>query len=142
MADHVTANVRSKIMASVHQRDTGPEISIRKALHRKGFRYRTNVASLPGRPDLVFPSRRKVILVHGCFWHGHACRWGRAPKSHREYWLPKLLGNKRRDRRNLRDIRKLGWEPLVVWQCELKDFDRLITHISLFLGRKTIRRSP
>lgn len=136
MADRVSSKVRSKIMASVRQRNTGPELMLRKALHKRGFRYRTNVSDLPGRPDLVFPSRRKVILVHGCFWHGHSCRWGRAPKSRKEYWLPKLLGNRRRDRRNLKELRALGWEPRVVWQCELKKFDRLITDLLRFLRRK------
>lgn len=142
MADRVTSAVRSKIMASVRQKDTGPEVRLRKALHKKGFRYRTHVPNLPGRPDLVFPSRRKVILVHGCFWHGHACRWGRAPKSRKGYWLPKLLGNRRRDRRNLKELRSLGWDPLVVWQCELRKFDRLLTETLQFLRRKNIRRSP
>lgn len=136
MADRVTSKVRSRIMASVGQRNTGPELKLRKALHKQGFRYTLNVSGLPGRPDLVFPKRRKVIFVHGCFWHSHSCRWGRSPKSRPGYWLPKLLGNKQRDRRTIRAVRALGWDALVVWQCQLRNYDRLLPRVARFLMRK------
>jgi DNA mismatch endonuclease (patch repair protein) len=142
MADRVTAAVRSKIMRSVKSRDTGPELALRKALHRLGYRYRTHESSLPGRPDLVFPRYRCAIFVHGCFWHGHSCRWGAAPKSRPEFWGPKIARNRRRDRRNLRALRLLGWRTLVVWQCQLKDFDRLAPKIARFLSAGGEERSP
>ncbi|MFT3830034.1 MAG: very short patch repair endonuclease [Opitutaceae bacterium] len=134
MADHVAPSVRSRIMAAVRSRDTGPELALRQALHRLGYRYRVNVRALPGSPDLVFPSRRKVVFVHGCFWHGHSCRWGRAPKSRREFWFAKRAGNRRRDRRNLAELRQLGWRALVVWQCELKRPGPAIRRAIRFLG--------
>lgn len=126
MADRVSTRTRSKIMASVGSRDTGPEIVLRKALHRLGFRYRTHYRSLPGSPDIAFPRLRKVIFVHGCFWHGHRCRWGKLPKSKTDYWAAKFAANRNRDRRVLRAVRQLGWKALVVWQCEIRDLPRLL----------------
>ena len=133
MADRVSAKTRSKIMSSVGTRDTGPELMLRKKLHRLGYRYVTNYAKLPGRPDLVFPRLGKVIFVHGCFWHGHSCRWGRLPKSRPEYWKPKIATNRRRDRRVHRAILRLGWEALTVWQCHLRDIDRAMPRVLRFL---------
>jgi len=133
MADRVTTLVRSKIMASVATRDTGPELALRKVLHRLGFRYRTNYAKLPGRPDIALPSLRKVIFVHGCFWHGHSCRWGRLPKSRTEYWAHKIQTNRARDVRALRNVRQAGWQALVVWQCQLRDIEKVIPRVLKFL---------
>jgi DNA mismatch endonuclease (patch repair protein) len=136
MADRVSQKVRSRIMASVGTHDTGPEMVLRRKLHSLGFRYRTNYPQLPGRPDLAFPALRKTIFVHGCFWHGHGCRFGRLPKSRTEYWRQKIQANRVRDRRVLRAIRHNGWEALVVWQCRLRDIDRVIPRILDFLRKK------
>lgn len=108
-------------MKAVGTKDTGPELALRKLIHRAGYRYRLHEKKLPGRPDLVFPGRHKAIFVHGCFWHGHGCSKGKAPKSKLEYWGPKLVANKARDARNIAELRQLGWGTLVIWQCELTD---------------------
>lgn len=130
-------------MKSVGTHSTGPEMVLRKALHRLGYRYRLHPKTLPGRPDLVFPRRKKVIFVHGCFWHGHSCRWGKLPKSRPEYWSPKIATNCSRDRRTLRKVRAAGWQPLVVWQCEIRDMERVLPRVLKFLktpNKKTKRR--
>lgn len=124
---------RSQIMSSVRSKDTGPEMVVRRHLHRIGYRYQLHRRDLPGCPDLVFPSRRKVILVHGCFWHGHGCRWGRLPKSNLEYWKPKIEANEARDREVERRLREARWNALVVWQCELRQPDMILAHIVAFL---------
>jgi DNA mismatch endonuclease (patch repair protein) len=134
MVDRVSKATRSTIMASVSTHDTGPEIILRKALHALGFRYRTNYAALPGKPDIVFPKLRKVIFVHGCFWHGHACRWGRLPKSRLHYWAPKIAANHARDVRVLRLIKGEGWKALVVWQCQIRNLDKALPRVLKFLG--------
>ena len=123
-------------MSSVRTRDTGPELALRKSLHRLGWRYRTNVPALPGRPDLVFPALRKIVFVHGCFWHGHSCRWGRLPQSRPEYWQPKIAANRTRDARVLRKLRRSGWSVLVVWQCQLRQLDKSMARVLRFLGKK------
>lgn len=133
MADRVSVKTRSKIMASVRTRDTGPERALRRRLHALGYRYRVNYRALPGRPDIVFPRRRKAIFVHGCFWHGHSCRWGRPPRSRIAYWSAKFLSNRRRDRRVVGRLRRLGWAVLIVWQCELRDPERALARAVRFL---------
>jgi DNA mismatch endonuclease (patch repair protein) len=115
-----TRETRSKIMRSVRQKDTRPELRLRRAIHAAGGRYRLHVRALPGSPDLVFPRRRLAVFVHGCFWHWHACRAGRPPATRTEYWLPKLAENRRRDARKIEELRTLGWRVEVVWECELK----------------------
>ncbi|AQS48736.1 very short patch repair endonuclease [Thioclava nitratireducens] len=134
MADHVTPERRSFIMSKVKQKNTGPEMVLRIALHALGYRYRLHRRDLPGSPDLVFPSRRRVIFVHGCFWHGHGCRWGKAPKSRTDYWLPKIKANKERDNRALTQLAENGWEAMVVWQCELRDPEPTIERVVAFLN--------
>lgn len=134
MADTRTPEQRRRIMQSVKTKDTGPEQVVRKALFAAGYRFRLHRRDLPGSPDIVFPARKKVVFVHGCFWHGHDCPKGRASKSRVEYWGPKLEANKARDRRNIAELQDLGWESLVVWQCELKDPDALMTRLGTFLG--------
>lgn len=133
MADNVTKSIRSKIMSSVSSSDTGPELALRRTLHALGFRYRTNYRKLPGKPDIAFPKLKKVVFVHGCFWHGHFCKKGRLPKSHIEYWQPKIAANRARDVRTLRAVRRLGWKTLVVWECEIKDLERNLPRILRFL---------
>jgi DNA mismatch endonuclease (patch repair protein) len=99
-----------------------------------GYRFRLYSKKLPGHPDIVFPRLRKVILVHGCFWHGHGCSKGKLPKSKLDYWAPKIVENKRRDRRNVAALRRAGWSTLVVWQCDTTNDERLARLLSRFLG--------
>jgi DNA mismatch endonuclease (patch repair protein) len=114
-----TAAKRSEMMSRIRSKDTKPEMLIRKALHRLGFRFRLHVRDLPGCPDIVLPKYRIIIQVKGCFWHGHTCRDGRLPKSNREYWVPKLLRNKERDISNERKLRRMGWSVRTLWECRI-----------------------
>jgi DNA mismatch endonuclease (patch repair protein) len=112
--------LRSRIMRAVKGRNTKPEIVVRRALYALGYRYRLHRKDLPGVPDLVFPSRGKVVFVHGCFWHGHDCKRGaRAPKNNAEYWRWKIARNKARDERHRQALKANGWRSAVVWECEL-----------------------
>jgi DNA mismatch endonuclease (patch repair protein) len=120
-------------MQSVKTRDTGPELTVRQILFHLGYRYRLHSRNLPGKPDIVLPGRRKVIFVHGCFWHNHRCLKGRAPKSRLDYWKPKLQANRKRDAARLRELKSLGWSALTVWQCELSDKDALQGRLTAFL---------
>jgi DNA mismatch endonuclease (patch repair protein) len=132
--DTFTPDQRSELMRRVRGQDTEPEMMVRRFVHRMGFRYRLHCRELPGNPDLVFPSRRKIIFVHGCFWHGHACRSGRnRPSSNQMYWIPKLERNRKRDRANRRKLKKLGWDVLVVWECQLKHGEEAAARIARFL---------
>ena len=124
-------------MALVRSTDTGPEMVVRRLVHSLGYRYRLHRKDLPGRPDLTFPSRRKVLFVHGCFWHQHSCsRGARIPATSREYWVRKLQRNVARDKRVRRELRKLGWSSLVVWECQTKPrrLGRLSGRIERFLA--------
>ncbi|MDQ6664709.1 MAG: very short patch repair endonuclease, partial [Acidobacteriota bacterium] len=124
--DSLTPDERSEQMSRVRSKDTKPEMIVRRLVHRMGFRYRLHVRKLPGNPDLVFPCRGKIIFVHGCFWHRHAtCKNTRWPKSKLDFWKPKLESNHRRDAMNQRALRKLGWKLLIVWECQLKNLDRI-----------------
>jgi DNA mismatch endonuclease (patch repair protein) len=134
MADTRSAEQRRRIMQAVKTRDTGPELSVRRLLHRLGYRYRLNVQTLPGRPDIVFTRLKRAIFVHGCFWHGHGCLKGQAPKSRLDYWAPKLDSNKERDAAQLRALEELGWSVLTVWQCETRDLEALEMRLRRFLG--------
>ena len=119
---------RSEVMRAVKSKDTKPEIALRKALFALGYRYRLNVKTLPGKPDLVFAKYKTVIFVHGCFWHGHTCKRGkRVPKSNIEYWTAKIARNKARDKKNTAELKKLGWRVITLWECELKDPTRAAT---------------
>lgn len=120
-------------MQSVKTQDTGPEMAIRRWLHARGYRYRLHRRDLPGSPDIVFPKRRAVIFVHGCFWHGHNCPKGRLPKSRPEYWKPKIEANQDRDRRVRAELRALGWRVRDVWQCQLKQTRSLARRLEKFL---------
>ena len=134
--DSITAARRSANMSRIKSKDTKPEMLIRRMLHRLGYRYSLHRRDLPGAPDLVFPSRRKVVLIHGCFWHQHKrCIDGRLPKSREEYWLPKLLRNVERDRQNVSKLRRCGWKVMKVWECEVMgDSERAMRKISRFLA--------
>ena len=135
--DSLTVRERSERMSRIRSKDTKPEIRVRRLVHGLGYRYRLHASDLPGRPDLVFRPRRKVIFVHGCFWHRHeGCSRNRIPKSpeRQEFWRAKLDGNACRDRVNQTALRELGWDVLVIWECETKDVDRLANEITAFLG--------
>ncbi|MBI1389667.1 MAG: DNA mismatch endonuclease Vsr [bacterium] len=134
--DNLTPEQRRRTMSRVRGKDTKPEWIVRRTAHGMGFRYRLHHAGLPGKPDLVFVSRRKVIFVHGCFWHGHSCKAGRnRPSSRTEYWTAKLDRNMARDRRNRRALKKQGWDVLVIWECQLKNEERLRARLAAFLRR-------
>lgn len=134
MTDTRTPAQRRAIMQAVRGKDTGPEYAVRRLLHRLGYRYRLHARALPGRPDLVFPGRRKAVFVHGCFWHSHGCAIGRPPKSRLDYWLPKLNRNRERDAANRAQLEALGWSVLTVWQCETRKTDALEAGLLAFLG--------
>nr|WP_295559204.1 very short patch repair endonuclease [uncultured Hyphomicrobium sp.] len=124
----------SEHMARIRKVDTKPEMIVRQLVHAMGYRFRLHRRDLPGAPDLVFPSRRKVIFVHGCFWHRHDCPDGRKiPRSKPEYWIPKLERNKQRDKTSVAQLEKLGWQTLTLWECQLKDLDQLRGAITQFL---------
>lgn len=133
--DFLTPSQRSHHMSLIRSCDTVPEMIVRRIVHGMGYRHRLHGRELPGKPDLVFRSRAKVIFVHGCFWHQHRrCADGRMPKSNRVYWVPKLERNAIRDTRVRRRLRRLRWKVLVVWECETADHDRLATRIQRFLN--------
>ena len=135
MSDTVAPNKRSWIMRQVKSKDTSPERLVRSLLHGMGYRFRLHRRDLPGVPDIVFPGRKKVVFVHGCFWHGHSCpRGARLPKTNKEYWRQKIAKNKERDRRRVEELQDLGWDVLVIWECETKDIDALRERLADFLG--------
>ncbi len=125
---------RSAIMRAVKSRDTAPELLVRKLAHSIRPGYRLHRKDIPGNPDLVYVGARRAIFVHGCFWHGHDCaRGARVPKQNRDYWLAKIARNVERDRRNLATLDRHGWATLVLWECDLKDRDRLTASLRDFL---------
>lgn len=122
MADVFDPEKRSAVMRAVKSRDTAPELNVRKAAHALGLRFRLNRADLPGKPDVVFPAKRTALFVHGCFWHGHNCpRGARMPQNNRAYWQTKISRNIARDKANLAALKKLGWTPRVIWECQTRD---------------------
>lgn len=134
MTDRVTPEQRSRNMARVKGRDTKPERLVRSLIHGMGYRFRLHRADLPGKPDIVLPSLRKVIIVNGCFWHGHPdCRRSVRPSTNREFWDIKIDGNIARDARNLAALEALGWRVLIVWQCETKNHEALEAALERFL---------
>jgi len=138
MADIFSANKRTEIMKKVRTKDTGCELAVRKIIYAIGYRYRLHKKSLPGRPDIVFSGRKKVVFVNGCFWHGHSgCSRGKLPDSNSLFWQKKLEGNKLRDTRILKSLSALGWKSLVVWQCQVnrRNIDRLQNKIKKFLEK-------
>lgn len=126
-------------MQSVKSKNTGPELVVRRLLHGMGYRYRLHRGDLPGKPDIVFVSRRKAIFVHGCFWHGHDCPKGRLPKSRLDYWQSKLDKNMVRDRTKTEQLKSLGWSVLVIWQCETVDTEALAVRLQDFVGDRDMR---
>ena len=134
MADTVTPEIRSQIMARVKSKGMKPEMRVRRLLHGLGYRYRLHSKDLPGKPDLVFPSRRKVVFVNGCFWHRHMdCEKVRIPNTNREYWVAKLDRNSQRDQRNTSLLTEQGWRVNVVWECQLSDISATTRRLVAFL---------
>jgi len=122
-------------MRRIRSRDTFPEMVVRRLAHNMGFRFRLHVAKLPGKPDLVFARLSRIIEVRGCFWHQHpGCIDSHIPKSRISYWKPKLSRNQERDKENLRNLAKLGWKVLVIWECEVRNLQRLSSRLERFLG--------
>lgn len=130
------ANLRRRTMQAVKSRDTHPEMIVRRLVHQAGYRYRLYRSDLPGKPDLTFPKLKKIIFVHGCFWHGHNCKRGaRQPKENAEYWIKKISRNQERDAKEQQALWMMGWNTLVVWECELnlKNRQKLSEQIMEFL---------
>jgi len=120
--DKIDKAARSRVMASVHSKNTKLELRVRSMAHKLGYRYRLHRKNLPGKPDMVFPSRRIVLFIHGCFWHGHDCPHGRrSPTTNVEYWSEKIRRNVERDARVQRELIALDWKPVVMWECQIKD---------------------
>jgi DNA mismatch endonuclease (patch repair protein) len=126
MADRVTSEERSRMMAAVHGVNTGPELYVRRQLFAAGFRYRLHAKDLAGKPDIVLPRFRMAVFVHGCFWHGHSCARGKRPVSNVEFWQAKIDGNVCRDRKNRSALKAAGWSAVVVWQCKLESSTRAL----------------
>lgn len=132
--DKLTPQHRSSVMKAIRHTDTKPEMLVRKLVYSLGYRYRLHVKELPGKPDLTFKKLKKVIFIHGCFWHGHdACKGGHLPKSNSEYWIAKLERNRKRDALTVQMLQDQGWGVLVLWECELKE-KNLQTRITSFLS--------
>jgi DNA mismatch endonuclease (patch repair protein) len=137
MVDHLSRSRRSANMARILGKDTAPELTVRRMLHAGGYRYRLHNTKLPGRPDIVFRRRSKVIFVHGCFWHQHAsasCRHNRRPKSNQPYWDAKLARTIERDHRSVQTLKESGWEVLILWECELAQPRQAYSKLVHFLG--------
>lgn len=136
--DHLTVKERSWNMSRIRSCDTKPEIIVRSILHSLGYRFRLHRNDLPGRPDIVLPKYRTVILVHGCFWHRHKyCKYAYNPKSRINFWQNKFLENIKRDRKTRSALHKAGWKVIVVWECELKEPDNIVVRLS-----EEIRKLP
>jgi DNA mismatch endonuclease (patch repair protein) len=132
--DTISRELRSEVMRRIRAKNTEPEMVVRNMVWSMGRRYRLHVRKLPGCPDLVFARDHKIIFVHGCFWHPHpGCTVGHTPRSRVAYWQPKLEGNRRRDQRNQRKLRRAGWSVLTIRECELDERDRLVRRLAAFL---------
>jgi len=131
-----SAAIRRRTMQAVKSKDTAPEMTVRRIVHRMGYLFRLHRKDLPGKPDLVFPGMHKAIFVHGCFWHGHNCtRGARVPQNNQIYWLNKISRNRARDRKNVKDLLATGWKSLVVWECALLNEGGVMTQVRDFLGQ-------
>lgn len=134
MTDTLTPSSRSALMSRIRGKDTKPELVVRSLLHRMGYRFRLHRRDLPGSPDIVLPRLGVVVFVHGCFWHRHPrCKGATSPKSNTNFWQNKFAANVERDKRNRRDLRRLGWKVMVVWECDLKKPERLQPRLRKFL---------
>lgn len=132
----MTSDATRDRMRRIRSKGTGPEMRVRRLSHRLGFRHRLHVSTLPGKPDLVYPSLRKIIFVHGCFWHHHpGCRHARLPKTNIDYWLPKLNRNIERDKENIADLMEDGWMTMIIWECQTNREVELRLKLNDFLSR-------
>jgi len=132
--DVLSKEQRSYCMSQIRKTDTTPELVVRKIIHNCGYRFRLYRKDLPGCPDIVLPRYKKIIFVHGCWWHRHNCKLGRrVPKTRLDYWLPKLQANKERHKRNLVKLKRQGWKVLTVWECQTKNPEKLISKLEKFL---------
>jgi len=137
MSDIFSQEKRSWIMSRVKGLDTKPELKVRKIVHGMGYRFRLRCGDLPGRPDIVLPRHKKVIFVNGCFWHGHNnCERAKRPSSNSEFWERKIDGNIKRDANNIQKLYDKGWQTLVIWQCEIKDNDKLCKVLCEYLSER------
>jgi DNA mismatch endonuclease (patch repair protein) len=137
LVDTISREYRSEIMSRVKAKNTKPEMVVRRMLHAAGYRYRLHARDLPGKPDLVFPGRRKVVFINGCFWHRHRdCAHARLPKSRTEFWTDKLERNRERDERNVEALREQGWDVLTVWECEVRDLAAIMPRVVAFLEQR------
>lgn len=137
MADIFTPEKRSLIMRAIKAHNTKPELAVRSILHRMGYRFRLHRHNLPGRPDIILPKHQKIVFVHGCFWHRHRnCKLSHKPKSNQSYWNPKLERNIKRDVKNRRALARLGWKTLVLWECQTRNPDKLLSLLHRFLDNK------
>jgi DNA mismatch endonuclease, patch repair protein len=135
--DNLSPSERSEIMARVRSRNTRPELFVRSLIFGLGYRYRLHATELPGRPDIVFRKKRKVIFVHGCFWHRHKdCALARLPKSRAHFWVPKLEGNRKRDEKNRRELIQEGWNVMTIWECQIDKPHRVAARVRRFLDAK------
>lgn len=136
MTDVLTPEQRKLNMSRIRNKDTRPEMIVRSLIHRMGYRYRLHTKKLPGKPDVVLSSYKKIIFVHGCFWHMHSCRYGKVkPQTNADFWQNKRMGNVKRDRKILSLLKKDGWKVLVVWECWIKKPNELYKRISEFLNK-------
>jgi DNA mismatch endonuclease (patch repair protein) len=136
VADIVDPETRSRMMSGIRGKNTKPEMTVRRAIHAMGYRYRLHARELPGKPDIVFRRRRLAIFVHGCFWHRHpdpSCKLARMPKSRVEFWEPKLEGNRARDEANVLALEAMGWKVLLVWECQLGNMEQLGNTLRRFI---------
>lgn len=124
MADAFDVETRSRMMAKIRSKNTTPELLIRKALHVRGYRFRLHAKNLPGKPDLLLPKYNSAIFIHGCFWHGHSCRYFKVPQTRQEYWMGKIGKNQDRDKRQLAALQALNWRVLVVWECAVRSMKK------------------
>jgi DNA mismatch endonuclease (patch repair protein) len=131
--DTIIPTERSALMGRIRSKDTKPEVAVRSMLHRLGYRFRLHRKDLPGRPDIVLPKHRKIILVQGCFWHGHTCRLASKPKSNEKYWSDKIATNQARDARNADALALQGWTVLELWECEVRRLVGLEEKLRTFL---------
>lgn len=137
MADVFPPEKRSEIMGRIRGKDTSPEVAVRSTLHSMGYRFRLHRKDLPGKPDIVLPKYRTIVFVHGCFWHGHDCRKGKSvPATNTDFWKAKIDGNICRDRKTGDKLKELGWQVLVIWECEVSNKEMLRERLALELGGK------
>lgn len=133
--DSLSPQKRSANMSRIHSKDMKPEMIVRRLIFAMGYRYRLHARDLPGKPDIIFRKNKKIIMVHGCFWHQHpSCREGHIPKTRQDYWIPKLQGNVLRDKENIEALTALGWDILIIWECETNDIPQLRDKLQQFLS--------